>query len=105
MFTSKCRLSLQVFEAENNQTKDINKGDWDITHEAWKIALHRYEIIKPLIKYSTTELVEQRASEYDINRSTLWKWLKDFRENNSILVLVPKKRGWTTKKSRLSPKL
>ncbi|EOR04435.1 MULTISPECIES: Mu transposase C-terminal domain-containing protein [Acinetobacter] len=96
---------LQVFEAENIQTKDINKGDWDITHEAWKIALHRYEVIKPLIKYSTTELVEQRASEYDINRSTLWKWLKDFRENNSILVLVPKKRGWTTKKSRLSPQI
>ena len=72
--------SLKVFEPENNQIKDINKGDWDITHEAWKIALHRYEIIKPLIGYSTTELVEQRASEYDINRSTLWKWLKDFRE-------------------------
>ena len=69
--------SLKVFEPENNQIKDINKGDWDITHEAWKIALHRYEIIKPLIGYSTTELVEQRASEYDINRSTLWKWLKD----------------------------
>ncbi len=39
-------------------TKDLNKGDQDISNEAWQIALQRYEIIKPLIEYSTTELVE-----------------------------------------------
>ncbi|APR71610.1 hypothetical protein AHTJS_15520 [Acinetobacter haemolyticus] len=27
--------SLQVFEPENNQTKDINKGDWDIMSTAF----------------------------------------------------------------------
>ncbi len=68
-----------------------NKGDQDISNEAWQIALQRYEIIKPLIEYSTTELVDNRASEYDVNRSTLWKWLKDYRENNSLMALIPKK--------------
>jgi putative transposase len=43
-----------------------------------------------LIEYSTTELVENRANEYDVNRSTLWKWLKDYRENNSLMALIPK---------------
>lgn len=68
----------------------MNKGDQDISNEAWQIALQRYEIIKPLIEYSTTELVENRANEYDVNRSTLWKWLKDYRENNSLMALIPK---------------
>ncbi|OHC25297.1 MAG: transposase [Pseudomonadales bacterium RIFCSPHIGHO2_12_FULL_40_16] len=97
--------TLALFEADSQQSKQLNKGDWDIPREAWQIALHRYEAIKPLIYHSTTELVEQRAEEYSINRSTLWKWLKDYRENNSILILVPKKRGWTNKKSRLSPQV
>lgn len=97
--------NLTLFSAENGQDEKLNSGDWDITNGAWEIALLRYEIIKPLIEYSTTELVEKRAEEHNINRSTLWKWLKDYRENNSILVLVPKKRGWTNKKSRLSPQV
>ena len=75
----------------NTLTERLNKGDQDISNEAWQIALQRYEIIKPLIEYSTTELVENRANEYDVNRSTLWKWLKDYRENNS-LALIPKTR-------------
>ncbi|EPP5899624.1 Mu transposase C-terminal domain-containing protein, partial [Acinetobacter baumannii] len=97
--------SLTVFEGENTLTENLNKGDKDISNEAWQIALQRYEIIKPLIEYSTTELVENRANEYDVNRSTLWKWLRDYRENNSLMTLIPKKRGWTTEKSRLSPQV
>ncbi len=97
--------SLTVFNGENTLTESLNKGDQDISNEAWQIALQRYEIIKPLIEYSTTELVENRANEYDVNRSTLWKWLKDYRENNSLMALIPKKRGWTTEKSRLSPQV
>ncbi len=72
----------------------MNKGDQDISNEAWQIALQRYEIIKPLIEYSTTELVENRANEYDVNRSTLWKWLKDYRENNSPNGVDSQKRRW-----------
>ena len=97
--------NLTVFDAENTSTENLNKGDQDISNEAWRIALQRYEIIKPLIEYSTTELVENRANEYDVNRSTLWKWLKDYRENNSLMALIPKKRGWTNEKSRLSPQV
>ncbi|MBF9276799.1 transposase, partial [Acinetobacter baumannii] len=48
--------SLTVFEGENTLTENLNKGDKDISNEAWQIALQRYEIIKPLIEYSTTEL-------------------------------------------------
>ncbi len=97
--------SLTIFNGGNTLTERLNKGDQDISNEAWQIALQRYEIIKPLIEYSTTELVENRANEYDVNRSTLWKWLKDYRENNSLMALIPKKRGWTTEKSRLSPQV
>ncbi|MUS92229.1 transposase, partial [Acinetobacter baumannii] len=96
---------MTIFNGGNTLTERLNKGDQDISNEAWQIALQRYEIIKPLIEYSTTELVENRANEYDVNRSTLWKWLKDYRENNSLMALIPKKRGWTTEKSRLSPQV
>ncbi len=96
--------SLTIFNGGNTLTERLNKGDQDISNEAWQIALQRYEIIKPLIEYSTTELVENRANEYDVNRSTLWKW-QDYRENNSLMALIPKKRGWTTEKSRLSPQV
>ena len=83
----------------------INIGDEDISDKAWEMALYRYETIKPLIEYSTVDAVLKIAKEQSIHETTIWKWLKAYRENNSILALVPKKRGWTAEKSRLSPQL
>ncbi len=94
---------LTIFEVENEASAELNKGDYDISAEAWKTAINRYEAIKPLIEYSTSELVKQRAKEYDVHEVTFWKWLKAYRTHSSILALVPKKRGWSNDKSRMSP--
>ena len=89
---------------DENLNSILNKGE-DISSESWQIALDRYEIIKELIDHSTVEAVKKIANEHNLHVNTVWKWLKAYRENKSILALVPKKRGWTTEKTRLSPEL
>lgn len=96
---------LKVVNLTDEQTAKLNIGDEEISDKAWDTALFRYELIKPLIQYSSVDAVLQLAKDQSIHETTLWKWLKAYRVNNSILALVPKKRGWTSKKTRLSPQL
>jgi len=95
---------LTVIDVDDNKNTMLNKGE-DISEKAWQIALNHYEVIKPLIEHSTVETVMQTAKEHKLHVNTVWKWLKAYRENKSILALVPKKRGWTAEKNRLSPEL
>lgn len=95
---------LSVLNEDDDLNSKLNQGE-DISAESWQIALDHYEIIKELIDYSTVDAVKKTASEHDLHVNTVWKWLKAYRENKSILALVPKKRGWTTEKTRLSPEL
>lgn len=95
---------LQVVDEDENIESILNKGE-DISDKEWEIAWYRYEIIKSLIDDSTVETVTQIAKEHNIHENTVWKWLKAYRENRSILALIPKKRGWQAEKTRLSPEL
>lgn len=95
---------LSVINGDNDLNSKLHQGE-DISAASWQIALDRYEIIKELIDHSTVEAVKKMASEHNLHVNTVWKWLKAYRENKSILALVPKKRGWTTEKTRLSPEL
>lgn len=105
--TAKCfqvnTKALSIFDSGNEESIELNKGDYDISTEAWNIAISRFEAIKPLIECATHELALKRAKTYKIHEVTLWKWLKAYRSHNSILALVPKKRGWKQDKSRMSP--
>lgn len=83
----------------------LNIGDEEISATAWDTALFRYALIEPLIQYSSVDAVLQLAKEQSIHATTIWKWLKAYRENNSVLALMPQKRGWRSKKTRLSPQL
>lgn len=96
--------NLSVVDSEDNETSMLNKGE-DISDEAWQVTLQHYEIIKPLIENSTVETVKKTAEKNNLHVNTIWKWLKAYRENKSILVLIPKKRGWRANKKRLSPEL
>ncbi len=42
------------------------------------------------IDYSTVEAVKKTASEHNLHVNTIWKWVKAYRENKSILASVPK---------------
>ena len=96
--------NLTVIDVDDNTNSMLNKGE-DISEKAWQIALNHYEVIKPLIENSTVETVKKTAKEHNLHENTVWKWLKAYRENKSILALVPKKRGWTAERTRLSPEL
>ena len=96
---------LKVVNLTDEQIAKLNIGDEKISDKAWDTALFRYELIKPLIEYSSVDAVLQLAKEKSIHETTIWKWLKAYRVSNSILALVPKKRGWTSDKTRLSPQI
>ncbi len=98
------QVSIRELSVLSEDNSKLNQGE-DISAESWQIALDHYEIIRELIDHSTVEAVKKTASEYNLHVNTIWKWLKAYRENKSILALVPKKRGWTTEKTRLSPEL
>lgn len=98
-----CIRDLTVIDEDGNTNTMLNEED--ISDKAWQLALEHYQIIKPLIKNSTVEEVNKIAEEHNVHVTTIWKWLKAYRENKSILALVPKKRGWTAEKTRLSLEL
>ena len=98
------QVSIRELSVLSEDNSKLNQGE-DISAESWQIALDHYEIIRELIDHSTVEEVKKTASEHNLHVNTVWKWLKAYRENKSILALVPKKRGWTTEKTRLSPEL
>lgn len=98
-----CISDLTVIDEDGNTSTMLNEED--ISDKAWQLALEHYQIIKPLIKNSTVDEVNKIAEEHNVHVTTIWKWLKAYRENKSILALVQKKRGWTAEKTRLSPEL
>lgn len=79
----------------------LSLDDSEISDEHWKIALDRFSLIKPIIENSTKADVEVIASASGNHFTTIYNWLKLYRENRSILALVPQKRGWRESKSRL----
>lgn len=75
----------------------------EIADKEWRIAEERYAAIKPLLDnlgYGRADVV-LRAEETGVNAATLYRWLKRYNSYSSTSALVPKKRGWSTGKSRL----
>ncbi len=76
----------------------------DVADADWKKAEERYAAIKPILDklgYGRADVV-QRAEETGVNPATLYRWIKRYNVHGSTLALVPKKRGWSPGKSRLS---
>lgn len=75
-----------------------------IADEDWKEAERRYAAIKPLLgpEIGRSE-VERRAQEIGSSYSTLYRWLRRYRNAGSVEGLVPEKRGVKVGTKRLSP--
>lgn len=80
-------------------TNDIS----EITDEDWEVVQKRLAAIRPLInQYSSSQAqIEERAEQVKVHPTTLYRWLRLYNAYGSPLALVPRKRGWTTGKSRL----
>ena len=85
--------------------KKLSKDDSEITDQQWQIAQKRFEIISPIINSSSRLVIEQIADQQGVHYTTIYNWLRDYRKSNSISSLLPSKRGWTPKKSRLPKKI
>lgn len=76
-----------------------------VSDEHWEIAKRRYIIIKPLLKPGRMKQdVEDRASEFDLNPTTLYEWIKRYETLGTLSQLVP---GYTDRggkgKGRIDP--
>jgi putative transposase len=87
-----------------NSTRDISNMDLDeIADKDWKIAEYRFSIIKPLLNVAMlgkTE-IERRAKEANVDQSTIYRWLRQYKAYGCVTALISKKRGWTQGKSRI----
>ncbi|MBE7566258.1 Mu transposase C-terminal domain-containing protein [Acidithiobacillus sp. HP-11] len=66
-----------------------------IADENWKIAQERHAAIQPLIGQFDVgrREVEARAQEVGVNFTTLYRWLKRYRDAGTLDSLMPEKRG------------
>lgn len=89
------------------ETSDLTAVSQDldeIVDEDWKIAQQRFAAINPLVNqlHIGRDQVEYRAKELNIDPSTLYRWLKRYTAYESVMALIPQKRGWKEGKSRIS---
>ncbi len=92
---------ISELSSKENQ-KDILLDN--ITDEEWAIAEKRYEIIKDLLFVSRTKQeVIDLAKEHDIAYTTVYRWIKQYEENEQKSSLVPNTKNRGKKGSRLDP--
>lgn len=89
-----------VSESEYLDLK-LSRDDSEIPDEHWAIAQERFQIIEPLIEKSSRAEIEDLADKHGIHYTTIYNWLRAYRQTKSISALVPNKRGWRPNKSRL----
>ena len=79
----------------------------NIKDELLKEAQRKFEIIKPLLDDNTRtkKAVEKRAKETNTHPATIYRWIKEYKENGeTLLALLPKRTNQGGKgKSRLDP--
>lgn len=84
-------VSLNPSDAEPQRTSVIDA----IADEDWNIAQQRLEIIQPLVHIQgrTTEDVQLVADTHKLHINTIYKWLRLYEADSSLMVLTPKERS------------
>lgn len=92
-----------VSELSSEENKKVILLD-NITDEEWAIAEKRYEIIKDLLFVSRTKQeVIDLSKEHNIAYTTVYRWIKQYEENEQKSSLVPNTKNRGKKGSRLDP--
>lgn len=63
-----------------------------ISDDVWEIAKNRLEIIKPLLEIAESrseKQVEDRALEFNIHKTTLYRWIQKYEASNILSSLIP----------------
>lgn len=97
------KLEVLISELSSEENKKNILLD-NITDEEWSIAEKRYEIIKDLLFVSRTKQeVIDLAKEHNIAYTTVYRWIKQYEENEQKSSLVPNTKNRGKKGSRLDP--
>lgn len=81
---------------------DVDQSE--LSSEDWIVAQKRFDAIKPLLDmthYGRND-VTKVAKKENVGVATVYRWLEAYRETGSPAGLVPKARGWSAGKSRIS---
>jgi putative transposase len=92
--------------SNNDDTNQFSSTDLnEIADKSWRIAEKRYSAIEPLINDPIIgqREIAFRAKEVGVDPTTLYRWLRRFKAYGVVTALIPRKRGWSEGKSRISP--
>ncbi|WP_287367173.1 DDE-type integrase/transposase/recombinase [Thauera sp.] len=69
----------------------------------WREAERRFAAIQPLLGRQQVGRIEVagRSKEIGVDTATLYRWLQRYRATESVVALIPKKRGWRTGRRRI----
>lgn len=86
--------------SKKEKLEDINV----LSSEKWEIAQKRFDIIKPILENpGNLELIEKIAAEEKIGRTTLYAWVKLYKDYGTISAILGKPKTGGKGKSRLLP--
>lgn len=98
------RKVLRIIELQLAEDGDAGLDQSELTKEDWDTAISRHEIIKPLLEMKNfgRKDVDAIAESSGIHHSTIYRWLNTYYNTGSLVGLVPRSRGWSAGKSRIS---
>lgn len=66
-----------------------------IPEELWVVARERFAALKPLLETGKfdSDAVAKRASECGLHRSTLYRWLRQYLKQHTLVCLLPQRPG------------
>lgn len=97
------KIEVLISELSSEENKKTILLD-NISDEEWAIAEKRYEIIKDLLFVSRTKQeVIDLAKKHNIAYTTVYRWIKQYEENEQKSSLVPNTKNRGKKGSRLDP--
>lgn len=69
----------------------------------WREAERRFAAIQPLLGRQQVGRIDVagRSKEIGVDTATLYRWLQRYRATESVVALIPKKRGWRTGRRRI----
>ena len=87
-----------------NLTQPINKDLMEINDKSWSKAQQRLNAISSLIQFPhrNRQIVTARAKELGLDTATLYRWIKQYTDSQTLTALIPQGRA-DKGKTRLEP--
>lgn len=86
----------ELSSVTNTENKDIQSTALSVPDEDWNEAMRRFEIIIPLLAPGVSRtrlLVEERAKQFGLSASALYRWIAQYETTRVVSSLVRKNRS------------